>query len=183
MAQHVCPWWGGYFIDNPLRRWLHNPDRILAPLVGPNMRVMDFGCGMGLFTIAAARLVGPGGQVTAVDLQQQMLDVLGKRAARVGLRERVRTHRCEAHSIKLAETFDFALAFYSAHETPDQRHLLGELHACLEPSGRLLVVEPRGHVTAGAFRKMLDQARDAGFRELERPAVRLSHAVLLGIDA
>ena len=24
---HVCPWWGGYFIDNPLRRWLHDPDK------------------------------------------------------------------------------------------------------------------------------------------------------------
>ena len=29
---HVCPWWGGYFIDNPLRRPLHDPDEDRRPL-------------------------------------------------------------------------------------------------------------------------------------------------------
>ena len=28
---HVCPWWGGYFIDNPLHRLFHNPENILGP--------------------------------------------------------------------------------------------------------------------------------------------------------
>ena len=40
---HVCPWWGGYFIDNPLRRLLHNPDKIVGPYVMPGMTVMDVG--------------------------------------------------------------------------------------------------------------------------------------------
>jgi len=31
MSPHVCPWWGGYFIDNRCRRLLHKPERILAP--------------------------------------------------------------------------------------------------------------------------------------------------------
>ena len=43
MDEHVCPWWGGYFIDNPLRRLLHNPKKILGPYVKPGMTVMDFG--------------------------------------------------------------------------------------------------------------------------------------------
>ena len=28
---HVCPWWRGFFIDNPLRRLFHNSENILGP--------------------------------------------------------------------------------------------------------------------------------------------------------
>jgi len=57
MAKHTCPWWGGYLIDNRLRRLLHNPERILAAYLQPGMTVMDFGCGMGFFSIAMAGMV------------------------------------------------------------------------------------------------------------------------------
>jgi hypothetical protein len=42
MASHICPWWGGYFIDNRLRRWIHNPEKILVPYVTPGMTALDF---------------------------------------------------------------------------------------------------------------------------------------------
>ena len=93
MSHHVCPWWGGYFIDNWLRRRLHQPERILSPYVRCGMRVMDFGCGMGIFALALARLVGDDGQVIAVDLQQKMLDVVVNRAKRAGVAHRIRTRR------------------------------------------------------------------------------------------
>ncbi len=56
MSPHVCPWWGGYFIDNRFRRILHKPEKILDPYVRRGMTVLDFGCGMGFFSIAMARL-------------------------------------------------------------------------------------------------------------------------------
>ena len=68
---HVCPWWGGYFIDNPIRRLFHNPEKIVGPYVGPGMTAMDVGCGMGFCSIAMAKIVGDSGQVIAVDLQQE----------------------------------------------------------------------------------------------------------------
>jgi ubiquinone/menaquinone biosynthesis C-methylase UbiE len=178
-SQHVCPWWGGYFIDNRIRQWIHDPERILSPHVRPGMMAMDFGCGMGMFAIALARLVGNQGQVIAVDLQQEMLDVLAKRARKARLAERIRTHRCEAESIGFDGVIDFALAFYSVHEVPDQRRLLGEIHACLRPEGRMLVVEPIIHVPAKAFEMMVSVAEEVGFEAGERPRVRLSRAVLL----
>ena len=57
---HVCPSWCGFFIDNPLRRLIHNPTKIFGPYVQPGMTVMDVGCGMGLFSIAmgSARRAG-----------------------------------------------------------------------------------------------------------------------------
>lgn len=178
MGQHVCPWWGGYFIDNRLRRWVHNPDRILAPLVGAGMTALDFGCGMGMFAIAMARLVGPQGRVIAVDLQQPMLDVMLKRAARQGVAERIHAHRCAATSVGWSEPVDFALAFYSAHEVPDLRHWLGEMHGCLRPAGSLLVVEPKGHVRASAFAAMLALAAEIGLTAHDGPKVRFSQTVV-----
>jgi len=180
MAGHVCPWWGGYFIDNSLRRWLHNPDKILGRYVQPGMTVLDFGCGMGMFSIAMARLVGDRGRVIAVDLQQRMLDVLMQRASTVGVADRITAHRCEATSMGLSERVDFALACYSAHEVPDLRRLLDELHSCVRPAGQLLVVEPKGHVTARRFELMLAWAAEIGWVVQERPHVRLSHSAALG---
>jgi ubiquinone/menaquinone biosynthesis C-methylase UbiE len=179
MGPHVCPWWGGYFIDNPLRRWIHNPQRILSPYVTPGMTALDFGCGMGLFAIAMAHLVGREGHVIAVDLQQKMLDVLQERARKAGVLDRIRAHRCEATSIGLAQPVDFALAFYSAHETPDMHRLLSDIHGILRAGGSLLIVEPIGHVTAKDFQAILSLAQEIGFSEKERPHVRLSHAVVL----
>ena len=40
---YYCPWWGGCFIDNPIRRPFHDPEKIVAPYVGPGMTAMDIG--------------------------------------------------------------------------------------------------------------------------------------------
>lgn len=179
MRPHVCPWWGGYFIDNRLRRWIHPPEQILSPYVRSGMTVLDFGCGMGHFSLAAAELVGSRGCVLAVDLQPQMLAVLRKRAARAGVGDRVRTHRCPADSLQLSARCDFALAFYSVHETPNPHTLFGELRTCLGQDGHLLIVEPRGHVTNRDFERLMTMACENGFDVQARPSVRWSHAALL----
>jgi ubiquinone/menaquinone biosynthesis C-methylase UbiE len=143
------------------------------------MTTLDFGCGMGLFAISMARLVGDRGRVVAIDLQQQMLNVLQKRARRAGVTDRIQTLRCEANSIGFDEPIDFALAFYSAHEVPDQKRLLGEIHGCLRPGGRLLIAEPIGHVTAADFQRTLSLADEIGLSVEERPRIRLSRAAVL----
>lgn len=176
MAGHVCPWWGGYFIDNRFRRLLHKPEKILAPYLHWGMTAMDFGCGMGIFTIPLAKMVGDGGCVIAVDLQQRMLDVLAKRAERAGVADRIHPHRCESDTIGIDESVDFALAFWSAHEAPDLRRLLEELHGCLVSGGRLLVAEPRGHVSAKTFGQMVATAQEVGLVLDEEPRIRLSRA-------
>ena len=179
MAGHTCPWWGGYFIDNRLRRLLHNPEEILAAYVQPGMTVMDFGCGMGFFSIAMAKMVGGDGCVIAVDVQRQMLDVLRKRAERAGIAERIRTHRCGPDSIGIEDPVDFVLAFWAAHEAADVRGVVTQVHASLTSGGKFLVAEPRFHVSAKAFRRMLAAAEDAGLRHVDEPGVRLSRAALL----
>jgi hypothetical protein len=54
-----------------------------------------------------------------------------------------------------------------------------EAAACLKPGGRLLLVEPAGHVRGPAFAMELKQAERFGLRILEHPAVRSSHTALM----
>jgi ubiquinone/menaquinone biosynthesis C-methylase UbiE len=143
------------------------------------MTVLDFGCGMGFFTIAMADLVGDSGRVIAADLQQQMLDVLMKRARKAQLSARITPHLCAKDALQLDKPIDFALAFYSAHETPDQERLLREISTQLRTGGQLLLVEPVGHVTAKRFQQMLDWATAADYQVVEQPPVRWSHTALL----
>jgi ubiquinone/menaquinone biosynthesis C-methylase UbiE len=179
-SDEVCPWWFCWAFDNPLRRLVHNPERILAGLVQPGQTALDLGCGMGYFSIPLARLVGPEGRVICVDLQEPMLSAVRRRAERAGVADRIRLHRAGPDGIGLGDTADFALAFWMLHEVPDQAALLAEVGACLAPGGRLLIVEPRIHVGGAAFERSVEVAVGAGFVQVARPDVALSRAVVLG---
>ncbi len=180
MNDGVCPWWLCYSFDNPLRRLFHDPERILAPHVKPGMTVVDIGCGMGYFTIGLAKLAGPGGKVIAVDLQERMLAVLGKRSIRAGVADRIVRHRCRKESLGVEGPADFVLTFWMAHEVPDKARFFREIYDLLKPGGRLLLVEPKYHVTIKSLDRTLAVCRDVGFQVLEAPVISLSRAFLLG---
>ena len=178
----VCPWWLCYSFDNPLRRLFHDPERLLGPYVKAGMTVVDIGCGMGYFTIGLARQTGPEGKVIAVDLQQQMLEALGRRSRRAGVADRIVLHRCSKKSLGVEDSADFVFAFLMAHEVPDKSRFFGEILALLKPRGRLLLVEPKVHVTLRSLERTVAVCRETGFHVLEEPRVALSRAFLLGRD-
>jgi len=172
---HVCPWWMGHLLLNPLRRWLENPERLLGPLVEPGMTVLEPGCAMGFFSLPLARMVGPEGKVICVDLQERMLARLGKRARRAGLADRIEMVQCTPDTLGLEEwagRIDLAVALHMVHEVPDPAAFLGEIHGLLRPGGRLLIVEPRGHVRGHAFSTTLEHARAVGFSVVEHEGLR-----------
>jgi ubiquinone/menaquinone biosynthesis C-methylase UbiE len=178
---YVCPWWAVPFtIDPPFRRWFHDPQKIVGPYVAPGMTVLDIGCGVGWFSIPMAGMVGAGGKVVAVDLQQQMLNMLRRRAEKAGVAARIELHKCEQNRLGVQVEADFALIFAMLHEVPDQGRLLGEVRDCLKPGGKLLLAEPPIHVTAKKFAGEVKVAEETGFQIVERPKLRWSHAVVLG---
>jgi ubiquinone/menaquinone biosynthesis C-methylase UbiE len=179
MPHHTCPWWLGYALANPLRRIMHEPEKILAPFVREGMTALDLGSGMGFFSLAMATLVGAQGKVICVDLQQEMLDALRKRAERAGLAERIRLQRAAPDDIQVTGPVDFALAFWMAHEVADLQKFLGQVFSVLKPSGSMLLVEPRLHVTAREFQRILANARDAGFTVGDAPQVSISRSAIL----
>ena len=183
MAEHVCPWWIGYLLACPVRKLVQNPARILAPHLRPGMTALDAGCAMGFFSLAMAEMVGPGGRVRSVDLQQKMIDSLRRRAERAGMRERVDARVCRGNDLEvddLAGKVDFALAFAVVHEVPDAASFLGQIARSLKSDGRLLLAEPAGHIGRSAFEATIQTARDAGLLLLERPRIRLSRTALCG---
>jgi ubiquinone/menaquinone biosynthesis C-methylase UbiE len=184
MASHVCPWWLGYFLVSPLRRLWQHPEKILAPFVGEGMLVLEPGCGMGFFTLDLARMVGPNGRVVAVDLQDKMLAGLRRRARRAGLLDRIEARLAQADRLgisDLAGRVDVAFAIHVVHEVPKAESFFAEIAAALKPDGRLLFVEPRGHVSEDAFAASLALADKTGFRVVERPRIRREPAALLGL--
>lgn len=176
---HTCPWWLLFTFDNPLRRLVHNGEKMLAPYVQPGDTVLDLGCGMGYFSLPLARLVGDGGKVLAVDLQPQMLEGLRRRAVRASLKDRIDLRLSAANQINLREPIDFALAFWMIHEVRQPSALLDQIRQALRPGGRLLLVEPILHVSLRRFERTLDAALNLGFNMLGRPQVSLSRAALL----
>lgn len=177
MNDRVCPWWLCRSFDNPLRRWIHDPERILNPHVAGGMTVVDIGCGMGYFTLGLANLVGPGGKVIAVDLQERMLSALKKRACKAGFADRIVLHCSRPDSLGVEEPADFVLAFWMAHEVRDKGLFFSQIFDFLKPGGRLLLVEPKFHVTRKSFGRTVETCRKAGFRLLGEPDVALSRAV------
>jgi SAM-dependent methyltransferase len=167
------------FLVTPLRRFVHDPRRVLAGLARPGDTVIDVGCGPGYFTLPLAEMVGVGGRVVAVDLQPAMLEQVRVRAARAGLAERIEPHPCTADGLGDLPIADAMLAFAVVHELPDVARFCGAAAAALRHGGRLLLVEPRGHVSAAAFAATLDLAAAAGLRRVATPRVRLSRAALL----
>jgi ubiquinone/menaquinone biosynthesis C-methylase UbiE len=175
----VCPWWLAYTFDNPLRRFLHDPDELLSPFVSERMTVADIGCGMGYFTMAMAKRVGPSGAVIAVDLQQKMLDIMGKRAAKAGVAAPIHPVLASEHDIRMRNKVDFVLLFWMVHEVKDAGHFFGQISDVLKEGGKALYVEPRIHVSGSRFREIVEAAWKRGFQINHAPSVRLSRSVLL----
>jgi ubiquinone/menaquinone biosynthesis C-methylase UbiE len=143
------------------------------------MTALDIGCGRGFNSIGLARIVGKEGRVISVDVQQEMLNMLERRARRAGLADRIYLHRCETDTLGIQETVDFANAFWMVHEVPDTGNLLSEIFSILKPDGKLLIAEPKFHVSPAAFQEMISIAESTGFRIYRKPEIAFSRAVIL----
>jgi ubiquinone/menaquinone biosynthesis C-methylase UbiE len=182
MAHRVCPWWLGYFLISPLRRWRQNPAEILSGYVREGMTVLEPGPGMGFFTLDLLRMVGSTGRVVAVDIQEKMLSRLHRRAARAGFAERLDARLASAESMKLADLaaqVDFTLAFAVVHEFPDARDFFGQVAAASKPGATVLLAEPKGHLTSREFDEELLAAEQSGLRLQSRPTIARSLAAVL----
>jgi 2-polyprenyl-3-methyl-5-hydroxy-6-metoxy-1,4-benzoquinol methylase len=182
MERHICPWWLGYFLASPLRRWIQDPGKILGPYINEGMKVMDVGCAMGFFSLPMARMVGPKGQVICIDLQEKMIKSLKKRAVKTGLSARIETRACSPNSLEIDDIpgkIDFALAYAVVHEVPDSEALFSQVHQAMKPGSKLLLGEPKGHVSTDDFNQTIAIARRCGFEVIDHPEIKKTRAVLL----
>ena len=176
--RHVCPWWLCFTFDNIFRKLMHNPEKILKTFVIEGSTVLDIGCGMGYFTIPLARMVGEKGQVIAVDIQEQMLSALQRRAKRAGLEKRIVLHLTTQESLAINTKADFALAFWIIHEVPDRLHFLEQITFILKPGAMFLLVEPTIHVNREMYEETVREAQKVGFILRGNPHIFLSRSAL-----
>lgn len=175
----VCPVELAGSLDNRVRRWMHDPRKILGPYIKEGMTVLDLGCGPGFFTREMALLAGEKGRVIAADLQEGMLRKVREKIKGTGLEERITLHRSEERKIGISGQVDFILLFYMVHEVPDKEAFFREIGTILREGGEVLMVEPPIHVTRSAFEKTIRIAREEGFTDRKGPGLLFSKSVIL----
>ena len=99
----------------------------------------DLGAGTGAFTLALAELVGPSGEVVAVDRDRGALRELEREVRPGGAA--VRTLGADFTKPLALDSLDGIVMANSLHFVRDKLPVLALVHTMLKPSGRLLLVE------------------------------------------
>ena len=145
--------------DDRERRRLSLQASILNPLsdqllrragLSPGLRVLDIGCGVGELSMVAARLVGPRGCVTGIDIDEGALVLAAARAREQGL-----NHIDFAHSdigtYRADAPYDAVIGRHILIHTPDPRVVVGLAHSLLNPGGVAVFQEYDFSVVHRAF--------------------------------
>jgi SAM-dependent methyltransferase len=151
---------------------IERPTRLLlqAAGLGPGMRVLDLGTGLGHVARIAGELVGPAGRVIGLDQSSEMLAVAAERTRAAGA-DHVSFVSGDAAAWRDAEPFDAVVArlllFHAADPAAVVRHQLGNVRG-----GGLFVAidfdlgasrtEPALPVAEAALRWVHDAFRAAG---------------------
>ena len=136
-----CPSWLSWMgeIDNPFAKE-HNAATIIKRLdAQKDARIVDIGCGPGRLTIPLAHAVGGTGSVTAMDIQQKMLEKVKAKA--VGLDNITFLHAKLGDNKLEKDVYDYALLVSVLGEIPDQKLALQEIYDALKSGGILSISE------------------------------------------
>ena len=107
--------------------------------LAPGERVVDVGCGAGIDSLIAARMVAPGGEVIGVDMTHPMLDRARESAAAGGIRN-VRFEHGLAESLPVEDAWaDVVISNGVLNLFPDKVTGLQEMARVLKPGGRLQI--------------------------------------------
>ncbi len=102
------------------------------------MTVVDFGCGSGIYTIAAAKVVGNSGTVHAVDLHPTLLEMAEKRALGMGLTN-IDTIYSDLETGVDEDSVDIVIFYNVLTSTRSVRELLFEANRIIKEDGTLLI--------------------------------------------
>jgi SAM-dependent methyltransferase len=100
-------------------------------------RVLDIGCGAGFDLFVAARLAGPAGRVSGVDLTEAMVFKARQNLAQAGIVNADVLHVTSEALPFPNNTFDAVLSNGVINLSPAKDALLAEIFRVLKPGGRL----------------------------------------------
>jgi ubiquinone/menaquinone biosynthesis C-methylase UbiE len=105
--------------------------------------ICDMGCGNGFYTLQLAKLTGPKGKIYAVDIQQEMLDLLKSRAEAAKVRNVERVLGGERDPHLPENSLDLILMVDVYHEFSQPAPMLKAIRKALKPTGQIALVEFR----------------------------------------
>jgi SAM-dependent methyltransferase len=150
--------------------------RILQPRSGE--RILEIGPGVGAHALSIAPLLLPDGELDALDIQQNMVDALNRRAAQAGIGNIV-ARQGDAQRLPYPdETFDAAYLISVLGEIPDAAAALQKLRRVLKPGGRVVVGELIVDPDFIALAALREKARDTGFAFARSSGPRFAYLAL-----
>jgi SAM-dependent methyltransferase len=153
--------------DSPGREDRLQVNRVMDILgIAPGKGVADIGAGSGWFTVRAARRVGTGGLIYAVDINPEAIRYIGDRAHKEQL-QNVKTILGKPDDPLLpAGSVDAVLLLKTYHEVAQPVALLQNLRAALRPGAKVGVIDRNGNgEDHGVSRDIvIREAKEAGYQ-------------------
>ncbi len=123
-------------------RWrdkFHDPGKVLQRVgIREGQTILDFGCGLGGYTIPAAEMVGERGKVYALDIHPLAIEAVEKNARKKRMTN-ITTILSDRDTGLPDESVDVILLYDTIHGIGDKQALLKELHRVLKSDGFLSV--------------------------------------------
>ena len=124
---------------------LLDPEYLLREVLAipPGALVGDLGCGsMAFFSLQAAKLVGPKGEVYACDVLREVLESVNSRAKQEGLYN-IKTVWTNLEMVGATQVppLDFALLVNTLFQSEKRKEMFAESFRILKPGGMLMVVD------------------------------------------
>jgi SAM-dependent methyltransferase len=120
-----------------MRSLFKNPERILREMgIQKGQTVLDYGCGIGCFSIPAAKMVGNDGVVYALDIHPLAIKAVEKKIKNKGI-SNVKTILSARETGLPDESVDVVLLYDVLQMISDKERLLEELHRVLKSDGVL----------------------------------------------
>jgi len=111
-------------------------ERLVGEGLEKGQVVLEYGSGIGSYTIPAAQIVGDTGTVYALDIHPLAIAKVSKRAAKEKLAN-IKTILSDRDTGLPDESVDVILLYDTFHLVQDKQALLEELHRVLKPGGFL----------------------------------------------
>ncbi|MFO1499999.1 MAG: class I SAM-dependent methyltransferase [Verrucomicrobiota bacterium] len=155
------------WLERPEREREERPDLLLQLLqLKPGEMVADIGAGSGYLSWRIARLVGPGGRVYAVDVQQEMLDALVGKMAERRVTNVVPVLGSVTNTALPPNRIDLAIMVDVYHEFSHPFEMMESIHRALKPNGRVVFVEYRGEDPTVPIKRLHKMTQDQVRKEM-----------------
>lgn len=179
--QLPCPSWLGWMVeaDNPFTK-INRSAHIIGQLqLQSGMKVLDAGCGPGRVTIPMAKTIGLQGEVTALDIQDKMLERVKEKAHAAQLNNIVFVCAGLGDGKLEHNKYDRATLVTVIGEIPNQKAALQEIFNALKQGGILSITETLFDPHYQKINSIIDLAQEVGFRKKDTVSDWFSYNLLL----